>query len=162
MWLLLRSVAFAVLLPGTVTLVLPAAILSAWPAMPVGIGQPQTWLAVAVIAAGAAGLTRCIWEFAARGRGTLAPVDPPTRLVVSGLYRYVRNPMYASVLVILAGEAVLWRSAALAIYAVAFLAIAHAFIIVHEEPTLRRTFGKSYGVYARSVSRWMPGRPHEH
>lgn len=160
MWLWLRSVAFTILLPGTVTAVLPAAILASWPGAPVSLRDPRTWVAGVAIAAGATGLLRCIWEFASRGRGTLAPVDPPTRLVVSGLYRYVRNPMYVCVVTILAGEALLWRSAALAIWAGAFLAVTHAFIVMHEEPALRRTFGASYAAYTRSVSRWIPRRPH--
>jgi protein-S-isoprenylcysteine O-methyltransferase Ste14 len=160
MWLLLRSLMFALLLPGTVTAVLPAAILASWPAAAVSARDPRTWAAGIAIAIGAAGLVRCIWEFAVRGRGTLAPVDPPTRLVVSGLYRYVRNPMYVSVVTILAGEALLWQSAALAIYAGTFLAITHAFILIHEEPALRNTFGASYTDYTRSVSRWIPRRPH--
>ena len=160
MWLLLRSLMFALLLPGSVTAVLPAAILASWPGAAVSARDPRAWAAGTVIAAGAAGLLWCIWEFAARGRGTLAPVDPPTRLVVSGIYRYVRNPMYVCVITILAGEAMLWRSAALAIYAGTFLAVTHAFIVIHEEPALRRTFGASYAAYTRSVSRWIPRRPH--
>ena len=158
MWL--RSAAFTILLPGTATVMLPAAILASRPGAVVSLRDPRTWVAGVAIAAGAAGLLRCIWEFAARGRGTLAPVDPPTRLVVSGLYRYVRNPMYVCVVTILAGEALLWRSAALGIYAGAFLAVTHAFILIHEEPALRQTFGASYTAYTRSVSRWIPRRPH--
>ena len=159
MWLLLRSLMFVLLLPGTMTAVLPAAILASWPGAAVSTRGPRAWAAGIAIAVGAAGLLRCIWEFAARGRGTLAPVDPPTRLVVSGLYRYVRNPMYVCVVTILGGEALLWRSAALATYAVAVLGIFHAFIVLYEEPTLRRTFGESFSGYARSVSRWIPRRP---
>lgn len=67
--------------------------------------------------------------------------------------------MYVSVLAILAGEALIWRSPALAVYAVVFLAVTHGFIVLYEEPALRRTLGESYSAYARSVGRWIPGRP---
>jgi len=155
----LRSAAFAIVVPGTVTVLLPAAILGSWPGAAMSARDPRAWVAGIVVVAGAAGLLRCIWEFAARGCGTLAPVDPPTRLVVSGLYRYVRNPMYVCVVMILAGEALGWQSTALGIYAMLFLTLTHAFVVLYEEPTLRRTFGEPYTAYSRSVSRWIPGRP---
>jgi len=93
------------------------------------------------------------------GRGTLAPVDPPTRLVVRGPYRYVRNPMYLGVLCILTGEAWLFASSALLIYAAAVLACFYSFVVLYEEPALRRKFGESYEQYARTVHRWWPRRP---
>ena len=151
--LLLRSLLAAALLPGTVTVVVPWLILRS-------SGQhPPRWLGLALVAVGAAILFRCIWEFAVTGRGTLAPIDPPTRLVVNGLYRYVRNPMYVGVLLILAGEAWVFWSGGLAIYAGGFFAVANLFIVVHEEPALRRTFGESYAEYMRTVPRWVPKIP---
>jgi protein-S-isoprenylcysteine O-methyltransferase Ste14 len=111
------------------------------------------------IASGAALLLACIYEFAARGRGTLSPADPPKKLVVRGLYRYVRNPMYLSVLTIVAGEIMLTRSTELAVYWLVFLAVANVFVRGYEEPYLKRQFGESYESYTRDVSRWIPRWP---
>jgi protein-S-isoprenylcysteine O-methyltransferase Ste14 len=119
----------------------------------------RQWLGLAAIGIGVVLLGTCIWEFARRGRGTLAPVDPPTTLVVQGLYRYVRNPMYLSVTMIVLGEALLTGSRALLAYwAVWFLAV-NLFVIGYEEPTLRRRFGPAYDRYRATVGRWLPRRP---
>ena len=151
--LLIRSLLAAALLPGTVTIIVPWLILR-------GSGQhPTRWPGLALVAVGAAVLFRCIWEFAVSGRGTLAPIDPPTRLVVNGLYRYVRNPMYVGVVLILAGEAWVFWSGGLLLYAVGFFLVANLFIDFHEEPALRRTFGESYADYVRTVPRWVPTIP---
>jgi protein-S-isoprenylcysteine O-methyltransferase Ste14 len=151
--LFVRSVAAAVVFPGTVTVAIPWLILR-------GSGQhAPRWTGLALVAAGAATLFRCIWEFAVWGRGTLAPVDPPTHLVVSGLYHYVRNPMYVAVVLILAGEAWLFWSVGLLLYAAGFFLVANLFIIIHEEPALRRTFGESYAEYMRAIPRWVPRIP---
>ena len=103
-------------------------------------------------------------EFARSGRGTLSPVDPPRHLVVRGLYRYVRNPMYLSVTAIVLGEVPLTRSSALAIYWAVWFACVNLFVIGYEEPTLRRQFGASYEEYARRVGRWLPlaSQPQRH
>lgn len=115
-------------------------------------------IGLAVFATGVALLATCVWEFARRGRGTLSPVDPPRRLVVRGLYRYVRNPMYLAVSAILLGDALAARSLALVIYWAAFFLLANLFIIGYEEPYLRRRFGASYDEYAARVGRWIPTR----
>jgi protein-S-isoprenylcysteine O-methyltransferase Ste14 len=101
-------------------------------------------------------LAACVWEFARSGRGTLAPLDPPTHLVVRGLYRYVRNPMYLSVTTIVCGELLLTRSLALFTYWVIWFACVNLFVIGYEEPTLRRQFGASYERYTEAVARWIP------
>jgi protein-S-isoprenylcysteine O-methyltransferase Ste14 len=118
--------------------------------------NPVDLVALLVIAAGTALLGACIWEFARRGRGTLSPVDPPKELVVQGLYRYVRNPMYLSVSTVLLGEALLTRSTALLGYWAIFFAAANLFVMLYEEPALRRQFGESYERYCRNVGRWIP------
>jgi len=105
---------------------------------------------------GAALLAACIVEFARSGRGTLSPVDPPRHLVVRGLYKYVRNPMYLSVTTIILGEALLTSSSALAVYWLVWFSCANLFVIGYEEPTLRRRFGASYDQYTRRVGRWIP------
>ena len=101
-------------------------------------------------------LAACVWEFARTGRGTLSPVDPPRKLVVRGLYRYVRNPMYLSVTAIVLGEVLLTGSRALLIYWALWFFAANLFVMGYEEPTLRREFGTDYERYRREVGRWIP------
>lgn len=121
--------------------------------------RPWDVLGVLVIALGTVLLVACIWEFARSGRGTLAPVDPPRELVVRGLYRYVRNPMYLSVTMIVLGEVLLTRSRPLLVYwAVWFLGV-NLFVIGYEEPSLRHRFGLAYEDYCRRVGRWLPRLP---
>jgi protein-S-isoprenylcysteine O-methyltransferase Ste14 len=154
--LLLRSVFFTFLLPGTVTVLIPYWLISSR-----GAGAPSSYQAfryfgLPLIAIGAAGLVWCIWEFFSEGKGTLAPIDPPKYLVVRGLYRYVRNPMYVAVATILLGEALFFMSAAMLIEAGVFVVLANLFVMGYEEPALRRQFGESYERYCQTVGRWIP------
>jgi protein-S-isoprenylcysteine O-methyltransferase Ste14 len=118
--------------------------------------NPLHLIGVVCVGLGAALLAACIWEFARSGQGTLAPVDAPRELVVQGLYRYVRNPMYLSVATIGAGELLLVQSRALLLYWTAWFIIVNLFVIAYEEPTLRQRFGPSYERYTREVGRWLP------
>lgn len=111
---------------------------------------------VIVFSLGFALFAWCVWLFARVGRGTLAPWDPTRRLVAVGPYRHVRNPMISGVLLMLAGEALFWRSGALALWAGAFLLINHAYFLLSEEPGLERRFGESYRGYRAHVPRWIP------
>jgi protein-S-isoprenylcysteine O-methyltransferase Ste14 len=95
-------------------------------------------------------------RFAHEGRGTLAPIDPPRRVVRGGAYRLVRNPMYVANVAVVAGEAILFGSWYLLAWAAALFGGFHTFVIVYEEPTLRRRFGESYDAYRREVNRWVP------
>ena len=124
----------------------------------VDVRDPLQLIGLVAIAIGAALLFTCVWEFARTGRGTLSPVDPPRELVVRGLYRYVRNPMYVSVTVMLLGEVWLARSWALFLYWAVWFALVSVFVIWYEEPALRRQFGESYERYTREVRRWVPRR----
>jgi protein-S-isoprenylcysteine O-methyltransferase Ste14 len=156
--LALRSLLFALLLPGSVTLLIPYFVLT-----DAGVTSVPRWTvlqfaAVLVIAAGFAILVRCILDFARLGKGTLAPVDPPKALVVGGLYRYVRNPMYVGVTAVLVGEVALFESRALLWYTACWFLIVNLFVILYEEPVLRAKFGESYEQYRRSVGRWIPRR----
>lgn len=156
----LRSLFFVVLMPGMATFFLPRWILAqTGERLPAARGVREA-LALVLVAAGVAVLLRCVWEFAARGRGTLAPIDPPRELVVSGLYRYVRNPMYVGVVTALLGEAALFRSRALLVFTFFFWAVSHLFVVLYEEPHLADRFGESYSRYRRAVWRWVPGRPY--
>ena len=98
----------------------------------------------------------CAWDFATNGRGTPAPIDPPKELVARGLYRHVRNPMYVGVASILLGESLLFASVALLWYAFAVVVGFNLFVLLYEEPTLRRKFGASYERYCEAVPRWLP------
>ncbi len=112
-----------------------------------------------IIAAGVALYFWCLWHFATTGRGTPGPWDPPRRFVAAGPYRYVRNPMYISAALVIAGEAALFMSAALALYWVAFAVVVHTFVVLYEEPTLHRLFREEYDAYRRHVHRWLPRVP---
>lgn len=157
--LTLRSLLWTILFPGVVAGYVP------WRYFGVGdvrldFQNAGHLLGVLLIAAGALLLAACIFEFARSGRGTLSPVDPPRHLVVRGLYRYVRNPMYLSVTTVILGETLLTRSAPLAAYWATWFALVNLFVIGFEEPTLRRQFGASYEAYTRQVGRWIPRRAH--
>ena len=115
--------------------------------------RPLGWI---VVALGAVVGIPCVWQFAWRGLGTPAPFDPPRRLVVTGLYRFVRNPMYVGMGILLIGEA--WLTGRIEfIYEtlIAFVLVS-IFILAYEEPTLRAKFGEDYRDYCRNVRRWIP------
>lgn len=103
----------------------------------------------------------CVLPFATLGRGTPAPVDAPVHLVVVGPYRFVRNPMYLAVLLVIFGQAIIASSAALALYGAAVFMAFVAVVLVYEEPTLRRQFGDQYRAYCARVPRWVPRIPKE-
>jgi protein-S-isoprenylcysteine O-methyltransferase Ste14 len=107
---------------------------------------------------GAAIALWCVFTFAAIGKGTPAPFDPPRRLVIDGPYRFVRNPMYIGASLGLAGVAIFYGSPSLSIYTGAFLLAAHLFVVFYEEPTLRKSFGADYEAYCQRIRRWVPGR----
>ena len=100
----------------------------------------------------------CARDFAVRGRGTPGPYDPPRQLVTTGLYQYVRNPMYLAVLTAIVGQAIWYRSTDVAWYGLLCAAAFHCAVVLYEEPKLTQLFGKSYLDYRRRVRRWIPGR----
>lgn len=153
--LFLRSIFFTILLPGTVTVVLPFWLVSSRSNSAPSAYPILRYLGLPLIVIGAVALHWCIWDFFASGRGTLAPVDPPKHLVVRGLYRYVRNPMYVAVVTILLGEALFFMSSPVLIEAMVFFLLANVFILLYEEPTLRRKFGQSYEEYKQTAGRWI-------
>lgn len=116
------------------------------------------WAGVAIILAGGALALTCVLTFAVVGRGTPVPVAPPRRLVITGPYRWVRNPMALGVGTALFGVALFYESISVALIAVVFLLGIHAMVVLYEEPTLRRTFGADYAAYCRRVNRWIPSR----
>jgi protein-S-isoprenylcysteine O-methyltransferase Ste14 len=150
---ILKTLVFTIFVPGAVAGYMPYRLLRQ-PIKPffdvLGIiGTISTVL-------GAAGYLTCAWNFAYYGLGTPAPIDPPKTLIVQGLNRYVRNPMYLSVLLVILGEAALFHARNLLIYAACVCFIAYLFVLLYEEPALSRKFGESYEHYRHSVPRWIP------
>jgi protein-S-isoprenylcysteine O-methyltransferase Ste14 len=144
-----------VLLPGTVAVVVPAVLIARngaeFDPLPVVLGLPLVL----------AGLAMWVWTvqlFARVGRGTLAPWDPTERLVAEGPYAHVRNPMIAGVLAALFGEALIFGSTAIAIWAAVFVVVNHVFFVAYEEPAVERRFGEEYRRYKENVPRWIPRR----
>lgn len=152
--LAIKVMLFTVLVPGAVTLYFPYSLLSSS-----GDNLQAVSLALAVpacvcILIGTVIYLRCAWDFAVDGLGTPAPIDPPKKLVVTGLYRWFRNPMYQGVLLILLGECLLFLDRGLLIYTASFALVFHVFVVFYEEPILRSRFGVSYIDYCRKVPRW--------
>ncbi len=117
---------------------------------------PMRVLGVILILAGLIVLIQAFVRFVVEGLGTPAPIAPPECLVVGGVYRHVRNPMYVAVLETLVGQALLLGQLGLLPYATAFWLIAAAFVRWYEEPTLARRFGADYETYRRAVPAWWP------
>jgi protein-S-isoprenylcysteine O-methyltransferase Ste14 len=156
MFVLARAATYSALFISFLLIFLPGRILSS-----TGIIQPATigaWQAAGMLlgASGAAVALTCIFTFVFVGSGTPAPFDPPRRLVVRGPYRLVRNPMYFGAGLALAGAALFYQSFPLLGYAALFLLFSHLFVVLYEEPTLRRTFDRDYESYCRRVGRWWP------
>jgi protein-S-isoprenylcysteine O-methyltransferase Ste14 len=151
--LFLKNLVFTVFVPGAVAGYLPYAIGSRG-AGPLDTGR--LLLAAPLFLLGGTIYFWCLWHFAVSGRGTPAPIDPPKELVVRGLYRRVRNPMYLGVLTVVVGWAVYYRSARVIEYALALAVLFHVFVVLVEEPLLRRRFGAAYEQYTRAVGRWLP------
>jgi len=156
----LRHLLAILLLPFVVVVVVPRWLLA--DAGPGGWGAGAAVDALSraagavVFATGFALFAWCVSLFARVGRGTLAPWDPTQRLVAVGPYRHVRNPMISGVCLMLIGEALLWRSGVLGLWACAFVLINHAYFLLSEEPGMERRFGESYREYRQHVPRWIP------
>ncbi|MCE7861273.1 MAG: isoprenylcysteine carboxylmethyltransferase family protein [Chloroflexi bacterium CFX2] len=148
-----RSVLFFILAPGVVAGLIPLTLLQSGSRLEMGF---VSYLAFPIWVIGLAMLIWCFWDFLVKGKGTPAPIDPPKQLVVSGLYSYVRNPMYVGVLLILIGHFVWFGYWRLLIYALIVLTAFHLFVRFYEEPNLRSRFGGSYEEYCRNVPRWIP------
>jgi protein-S-isoprenylcysteine O-methyltransferase Ste14 len=150
----LKTSLFMIFVPGVLMVAFPIRLMATDPAL-FSFGLLR-WLALPLWAAGAAVVIWCAWAFTVRGRGTPSPADPPRELVVSGLYRYVRNPIYVGALLILLGH-VFWHPARSILWMPVIVGItAHLFVTLYEEPHLRKTFGAAYEQYCMSVPRWIP------
>ena len=161
LWLLVRNVAMIVLFPGTVAGYIPYRLVA-----PAVMPPPDAWTgsqygAVLLLILGAVILFNSIWSFAHVGRGTLAPFDETDKLIVVGLYRYVRNPMYVGVMMILLAEAWFFWSERLLGYAGFCFLAANVLVIGYEENRLRHKYGDQFREYCRHVGRWIPGKPYD-
>src|SRR5690348_9123545 len=158
---IIGSFIFLVLAPGMVAGYVPwrlcrwqmaAALLGTFPFR----GFPLQIIGGLMIAAGLPVLLDSFARFALQGLGTPAPVLPTRHLVITGLYRYVRNPMYVGVAAAIFGQALLFESRDLLIYGLLVWLAFHLFVRFYEEPTLRKTFGEEYDAFCREVPRWIP------
>ena len=154
----LKTLVFSILVPGTVTVIIPRLLLQGTG----GLVLPALSLWIVGLLPLLIGVGLYIWcagAFTFIGRGTPAPIDAPRVLVTQGAYRWMRNPRYVAVLIVVIGEAILFRSLLLAGYALLLLAVFHTFVVFVEEPSLRRQFGASYEAYVHSIPRWLPHFP---
>jgi protein-S-isoprenylcysteine O-methyltransferase Ste14 len=151
------SAAFFVLAPGVVAGLVPW-LLTGWQVQPLPYWAPLRVVGVGLLAAGALVLVHSFVRFVMEGAGTPAPPAPTDRLVVGGLYRYVRNPMYLAVVVTIVGQALALGQPMLLLYAAAVWVVVGAFVHWYEEPALSRRFGAEYEAYRRDVPAWWPRR----
>ena len=152
------SLVFLVIAPGVVAGVVPWWLTRWRVEEPLPYWLPLRLVGFVLVAAGAGVLLSAFARFVLEGLGTPAPVAPPERLVVGGLYRYVRNPMYLAVAATIVGQALLLGQLVLLPYVAAFAAAVAAFVRWYEEPALRRRFGEEYEAYRRAVPGWWPRR----
>lgn len=154
--LFLRNLIFTILQPGIVAGLIPFLILgkdaeyiltTSW--------ELHHYMGLFIFTAGLIIMLTCIAGFAVKGRGTLSPADPTQKLVISGLYRFSRNPMYLGVLLLLAGETLFFQSVYLLIYSLIVATSFNLFVIFREEPRLQKDFGDAYKEYCRKVRRWL-------
>ena len=150
------SAIFLVIAPGTVAGYVPW-LICRWHVAPPFFGVfVLRYLGVVSIAVGLPVLLDSFVRFAMKGIGTPSPVFPTQHLVVSGLYCYVRNPMYVAVLALILGQGLFFGSARVLEYGVAVWVFFYLFVLLYEEPTLRRTFGAEYEEFCAHVPRWIP------
>ncbi len=150
--LLLKTVLFTLLMPGTFAVLVPLYLAGVRTAG----GGIRLGFAMCLFAIGIVFYLRSAWDFAAFGKGTPAPIDAPKRLVVRGFYRYTRNPMYVAVLTVITGWAALFQAPVLVAYAIVIFVFFYSFVRFYEEPRLAREFGEEYAEYTERVGRWLP------
>lgn len=159
MYLLLKNLVFLAVAFGVFLYWLPLRVFqrgARWP-----VGELEVHQYAALIVGGIALLTylHCQWLFLTRGRGTPLLLDPPVKLVQRGLYRWVRNPMYLAILIMVAAQGAFFESGHIAVYWACLLCLLQIMVLVHEERDLSFRFGAMYEDYKRAVPRWIPRRP---
>jgi protein-S-isoprenylcysteine O-methyltransferase Ste14 len=149
----LKSLLFLIFAPGVIAGLIPLAFVRTGPQIQMGV---FSYLAFPLWLIGILSLLWCFWDFVQKGKGTPAPIDPPKELVLSGLYRYVRNPIYVGVFLILIGHFLWFGYWSLLAYAGFFPIPVHLFVTLYEEPDLKKRFGSAYQAYLGKVPRWIP------
>ncbi|VXB18415.1 isoprenylcysteine carboxylmethyltransferase family protein [Aeromicrobium sp. 9AM] len=150
----LGTTAFFFAAPGTVAGLVPW-LLTHWD-RPAGGLRVADVLGGGLVAIGLAVVIAAFAQFVREGRGTPAPIAPTEQLVVGGLYRYVRNPMYLAVAAVIGGQALIFESSAVLVWLLGFMVLVLAFVTAYEQPTLRRTYGAGYEAYCDAVPGWWP------
>lgn len=148
---LIKTLLFTLVMPGTVGVYLPQWLRSDGVQLPF----PLRTAGLALLACGVAIYLWCAWDFVSKGLGTPLPMDAPRVLVVEGLYRFTRNPMYVGVLSVILGQGFVHGSLRVARYAGVVLAGMYLLVLFYEEPTLRKRFGGQYEEYCQKVPRWL-------
>ena len=152
----LGSLAFLIVAPGVVAGLVPW-LITGWQPLPPDDGPGALrWTGLLLIAAGLAIVLEAFARFAWEGLGTPAPVAPTRILVVSGFYRFVRNPMYLAVAALIFGQAILFGSWGLVLYGSVVVVAFDTFVRLYEEPTLREAYGERYAAYCATTPRWIP------
>ena len=154
------TLVFVVIVPGAVVVWVPYELSGQWSfrAPFLGLGLTR-WLGGAIVLAALPIFADFLFRFVVEGFGTPAPIAPPSRLVVGGSFRYCRNPAYVAVVALVAGQALVLGSGLVLAYAGALWGVFHLFVVLYEEPNLRRRFGTDYEEYCRRVWRWIPTTP---
>jgi len=150
-WRLMKTLLFSVVMPGTVGVYVPQAMKHGGTSLP----ESLRYFGAALVICGALIYFWCAWDFIAKGLGTPAPIDAPKKLVVNGLYRFSRNPMYVGVASVIFGQALYYGSRRVAIYGCVVVLAFDLFVLLYEEPALKRSFGAQYREYCRKVPRWI-------
>jgi protein-S-isoprenylcysteine O-methyltransferase Ste14 len=148
-----KSLLYLIIEAGMFALYIPLSFLRSGPRIETDI---ISWLAIPLWLIGSLVVLSCFWNFTFKGRGTPVPTDPPKELVTTGPYHYVRNPIYVGVLLIFWGHFLWFGHWALLIYTVSAFVGVHLFVVLYEEPTLKRKFGAAYEDYLKQVPRWIP------
>src|SRR5882724_5694105 len=157
LWVLFKTIVFTALVPGTVGLWVPYRIRQGTRAPDVHVASAvESGLGYFLLIAGAAIYLWCAWDFSVKGMGTPAPIDAPKNLVINGLYRFVRNPMYVGVFLLVASRAIFFWSFPIVLYLALVATSVQLFIVLYEEPHLRKIFGEQYLDYCKRVPRWIP------
>jgi len=149
----LKSLLFFILAPGMVAGFIPLALLRTGSQIQTGL---LSYLAFPLWLIGLTTLIWCFWDFVQKGKGTPAPIEPPKELVVTGLYNYVRNPIYVGVLLVIIGHFLWFGFWNLLIYAAVVFIAFNSFVTFYEESNLKQRFGAAYEEYLKRVPRWIP------
>jgi protein-S-isoprenylcysteine O-methyltransferase Ste14 len=157
-WLLLKNLAYILVVPAVIAGWLPLRVFERRAHWPEAWGWAQ-WTGGALVLPGVAVFLLCVWILAVRGQGTPAFVDPPKKLTKRGPYKWVRNPMYLAFIAWVAGEAVFFQSWHIGVYFVCLVCALHLLVVLHEENGLRFRHGAVYEDYKREVGRWLPRKP---